>query len=118
MRHALTAIWPSLPDNKIMADFKAGNIGILISTNVAARGIDVSDVNAVINYEIPQDNDQYLHRIGRTGRAKKAGISYLFYGPDEKDRLDNLLKFTRARITALTFDANRKLVKVEAENEA
>jgi len=108
---------PQSARNKIMADFKAGNIGILISTNVAARGIDVSDVNAVINYEIPQDNDQYLHRIGRTGRAKKAGISYLFYGPDEKDRLDHLIKFTRARITRLAFDAHRKLVLAEEDEE-
>ena len=55
-----------------------------MATDVAARGIDVSDVDAVINYDVPGDNEHYTHRIGRTGRAKKEGVSYLFYVPEEK----------------------------------
>ena len=99
--------------NRIMNDFKAGNTGILISTNVAARGIDVSDVAAVINCDMPQDNDQYLHRIGRTGRAKKIGVSYLFYDGDQEaeERLENLIKMTNFEITPLHFDENRLLTE-------
>ena len=68
---------------------------MLVATDVAARGIDVSDVDAVINYDVPSDNEHYTHRIGRTGRAKKEGVSYLFYMPDEKKRVDELLRMTR-----------------------
>lgn len=103
--------------NQIMNGFRSGEVGILISTNVAARGIDVEDVSAVINYDMPQDNDQYLHRIGRTGRAKKVGVSYLFYDSDAVDRLENLIKLTGSRITPLEFDENRRLVEVAALQE-
>jgi len=102
---------------KIMSGFKAGNLRVLISTNVAARGIDVTDVSAVINYEIPQDNNDYLHRIGRTGRAQKAGVSYLFYDSDATDRLENLIKLTNSSITHLCFDEQRKLVEVPNEGK-
>jgi ATP-dependent RNA helicase DeaD len=106
---------PQTDRNKIMADFKAGNTGVLISTNLAARGIDVSDVSAVINADMPQDNDHYLHRIGRTGRAKKVGVSYLFYDSDAEERLENLIRLTGSVITPLAFDENRRLVEVPQE---
>ena len=77
----------------------------------------MEDVSAVINYDMPQDNDQYLHRIGRTGRAKKVGVSYLFYDSDAVDRLENLIKLTGSRITPLEFDENRRLVEVAAPQE-
>ena len=101
--------------NRIMSGFRSGEIGTLISTNVAARGIDVEDVSAVINYDMPQDNDQYLHRIGRTGRAKKVGVSYLFYDADATERLENLIKFTGSVITPLVFDENRRLVELPGD---
>ena len=97
---------------RIMGDFKAGKLRVLISTNVAARGIDVSDVSAVINYEMPQDNNDYLHRIGRTGRARKMGVSYLFYDSDALDKLESLIKLTNAVMTHLHFDESRKLVEL------
>ena len=103
--------------NQIMSGFRSGEIGILISTNVAARGIDVDDVSAVINYDMPQDNDQYLHRIGRTGRAKKVGVSYLFYDSDATERLEHLMKYTGSHITPLVFDENRKLVEAPKEGD-
>ena len=53
--------------NRIMTRFKAGEISVLVATDVAARGIDVSDVDAVINYDVPEENEHYTHRIGRTG---------------------------------------------------
>ena len=68
--------------NQIMQNFRDGKLAILVATDVAARGIDVSDVDAVINYDVPGDNEHYTHRIGRTGRAKKEGVSYLFYVPE------------------------------------
>ncbi|MEL7623834.1 MAG: DEAD/DEAH box helicase [Clostridiales bacterium] len=106
---------PQSERNKIMADFKAGKTGVLVSTNVAARGIDVSDVSAVINSDMPQDNDQYLHRIGRTGRAKKVGVSYLFYDSDAEERLENLIRLTGSTITSLAFDENRRLIELPQE---
>lgn len=106
---------PQSERNKIMADFKAGKTGVLVSTNVAARGIDVSDVSAVINSDMPQDNDQYLHRIGRTGRAKKVGVSYLFYDSDAEERLENLIRLTGSTITPLAFDENRRLIELPQE---
>ena len=81
--------------NRIMQRFKAGEINVLVATDVAARGIDVSDVDAVINYDVPEENEHYTHRIGRTGRAKKEGVSYLFYVPEEKKRVQELLRLTR-----------------------
>ena len=61
-----------------LADFKEGRIRVLVATDVAARGIDVTDVTHVINYQVPQSFDSYIHRIGRTGRAGKAGQAYTF----------------------------------------
>ena len=67
--------------------FRAGrNLTVLVATDVAARGIDVSDVDAVINYDVPEENEHYTHRIGRTGRARKQGASYLFYTKEEQKR--------------------------------
>ena len=62
----------------VMASFKKGKVDILIATDVAARGIDVDDIDAVFNYDLPQDSEYYIHRIGRTGRAGKSGTSYTF----------------------------------------
>ncbi|GAA6514108.1 DEAD/DEAH box helicase [Phocea massiliensis] len=84
--------------NKIMAQFREQKDCVLIATDVAARGIDVEDVDAVVNYDVPQSNEYYLHRIGRTGRAKKSGTAYIFYMEDEKKRLDNIIHFTRSDI--------------------
>ena len=65
--------------NKIMARFKAGELAVLVATDVAARGIDVTDVDAVFNYDVPPSNEYYTHRIGRTGRAKNEGKACLLY---------------------------------------
>lgn len=90
--------------NKIMEQYKAGEIDILVATDVAARGIDVSDIQVVFNYDIPQENDAYLHRIGRTGRAKREGISFVLHSKDEQKRLDNIIHYTRSHIIALEMD--------------
>ena len=90
--------------NKIMEQYKAGQIDILVATDVAARGIDVSGIQVVFNYDIPQENDAYLHRIGRTGRAKKEGISFVLHSKDEASRLQNIIHYTRSNIIPLEMD--------------
>ena len=105
--------------NRIMQRFKAGEINVLVATDVAARGIDVSDVDAVINYDVPEENEHYPHRIGRTGRAKREGASYLFYTKDEQKRVDTLLRLTRNTddCRSVHFDFNHeKLVVEEKQN--
>ena len=101
--------------NRIMTRFKAGEIDVLVATDVAARGIDVSDVDAVINYDVPEENEHYTHRIGRTGRARKQGASYLFYTRDEQKRVDQLLRLTRNTddCKAVKFDFNHEKLVVE-----
>lgn len=61
---------------QVLSAFKSGSINVLIATDVAARGIDVEGVDCVFNYDLPQDNEYYIHRIGRTGRAGKSGAAY------------------------------------------
>ena len=105
--------------NRIMQRFKAGEINVLVATDVAARGIDGSDVDAVINYDVPEENEHYTHRIGRTGRAKREGASYLFYTKDEQKRVDTLLRLTRNTddCRSVHFDFNHeKLVVEEKQN--
>lgn len=99
--------------NQIMADFRSGKISILVATDVAARGIDVTDVDAVINYELPLENEYYTHRIGRTGRAKKEGVSYVFYAPDELARLRNILKYTRSHALLMEFNEAGELMQAQ-----
>ena len=101
--------------NRIMQRFKAGEIAVLVATDVAARGIDVSDVDAVINYDVPEENEHYTHRIGRTGRARREGASYLFYTKEETKRVDTLLRLTRNTddCRSVHFDFNHENLVVE-----
>ena len=102
--------------NKIMAAFREGKIAVLVATDVAARGIDVEDVDAVINYEVPSSNEYYTHRIGRTGRAKKEGVSYLLYDASEKKRVDELLRLTRSTATPVHWDeSHTSLIEEEVD---
>lgn len=79
--------------NVVMNDFRRGKFPILIATDVAARGIDVDDVEAVINFDLPAENEYYLHRIGRTGRAHKHGVSFSLVTFQESVRMDEILKY-------------------------
>ncbi len=99
--------------NQVMARFKAGELPVLIATDVAARGIDVTDVEAVFNFDVPQDNESYTHRIGRTGRAQKEGAAYIFYGPDEVQRLKNIIRYTRNDIRPIQVDEAGKITLQE-----
>ena len=85
--------------NAVMRDFKSGRIRLLIATDVAARGIDVEDVDAVFNYDVPQELEYYVHRIGRTGRAGREGASYtLVAGRVQLSHLREIERYIHAQI--------------------
>lgn len=86
---------------KIMKRFKEGKLDILVATDVAARGLDISGVTHVYNYDIPSDPDSYVHRIGRTGRAGHHGVSLTFVTPNEMDYLHEIEKLTHVRMLPL-----------------
>ena len=90
--------------NETMNGFRKGKFPILIATDVAARGIDVDDVEAVINFDLPQENEYYLHRIGRTGRAHKYGVSFSLVTFQESVRMDEILKYMIAKPLPLHFE--------------
>ncbi|KRM88561.1 DEAD/DEAH box helicase [Liquorilactobacillus vini] len=85
----------------ILKQFKAGKLDILVATDVAARGLDISGVTHVYNYDIPQDPESYVHRIGRTGRAGHHGVSVTFVTPNEMDYLRVIEKLTKKRMMPL-----------------
>jgi ATP-dependent RNA helicase DeaD len=85
--------------NSVMNLFKQGNLEILIATDVAARGIDVNDIDYVINYDIPQNVEYYVHRIGRTGRAGKSGMAItICSGRSQVEMLTRIGRFVKSRI--------------------
>ena len=95
---------PQAKRNVVMNDFKRGKFPILVSTDVAARGIDVDDVEAVINFDLPNENEYYLHRIGRTGRAHRHGVSFSLVTFRESVRMDEILKYMLTKPTPLHFE--------------
>ncbi|MFR8079736.1 MAG: DEAD/DEAH box helicase [Christensenellales bacterium] len=97
--------------NKVMKDFREGKFPVLVATDVAARGIDVDDIDAVINFDMPADNASYLHRIGRTGRAGKEGIAYSLVSITETDRLESIMRWTKHEIIALRMDEQGNLTQ-------
>lgn len=90
--------------NEVMQAYRKGKFQILLATDVAARGIDVDDVEAVINYDLPNENEYYLHRIGRTGRAKKHGVAFTLLTYTESVRFDAILKYIMAKPVPLHFN--------------
>ncbi len=84
--------------DSVMRQFKEGTIEILVATDVAARGLDISGVTHVYNFDIPQDPESYVHRIGRTGRAGKTGLAVTFVTPREMNQLRNIENLTKRRI--------------------
>lgn len=100
---------PQKKRDQVMAGFRRGKFPILVCTDVAARGIDVDDVEAVINYDLPNENEYYLHRIGRTGRARKHGVAFTLLTFTESVRLDEILKYMGSQPTYLKFDDMRVL---------
>jgi len=99
---------------QVMQQFRDGKLRIFVATDVASRGIDVDDVDAVFNYEVPDENEYYVHRIGRTGRAKRHGVAYTLLSDfPSRMRLDAIAKETRQQITSATVSQDGT---VTAEN--
>ena len=95
---------PQAQRERTMKSFRKGKLPVLIATDVASRGIDVDDVDCVINYDVPQENDYYVHRIGRTGRAKKKGVSFTVIGSfPEQAKLDEIAKYCHFTVQPVTI---------------
>ena len=94
---------------RILSKFRKGNLHILVATDVASRGLDIDNVDVIFNYDLPLENENYIHRIGRTGRAGKHGIAVTFLSPSGEDRLDEIAHMTGAELEEIknidTFDA-------------
>jgi ATP-dependent RNA helicase DeaD len=84
--------------DRVMNKFRKGLIEILVATDVAARGIDVNNIEAVFNYDIPNDEEYYVHRIGRTGRAGKTGVSYSFVFGRDIYKIKDIQRYTKSEI--------------------
>ena len=99
---------------KTMQRYRDGKLQVLIATDVASRGIDVDDVDCVINFDIPEENEYYVHRIGRTGRAKRKGIAWSIIGSfPEKAKLDEIAKFSNYTIKPMLLGADGGLTEEE-----
>ena len=104
---------------KTMRTFKDGKLAVLIATDVASRGIDVDDVDMVINYDVPEENEYYIHRIGRTGRAKKKGIAISVIGTfPEQAKLDEIAKYSHYQVQKVKFLDDGTLVAEEPKKPA
>lgn len=109
---------------RVLRDFKTGGLDVLVATDVAARGLDISGVTHVYNYDIPQDPESYVHRIGRTGRAGKSGQSITFVSPNEMGYLKIIEDLTKKRMTGMkpataeeAFQAKKRVALTKIERD-
>jgi ATP-dependent RNA helicase DeaD len=101
---------------KVMQRFRDGKLNVLVATDVASRGIDVDDVDCVLNYDIPEENEYYIHRIGRTGRARKKGVAFSLLGSLlEKAKLDEIAKYSNFQIKPVKLTSDGKLIEEEVK---
>ena len=104
---------------KTMLRYRQGKLAVLVATDVASRGIDVDDVDCVINYDVPEENEYYVHRIGRTGRAKRKGIAWSILGNfPEKAKLDEIAKYSNYRILPMVLGDDGSLTEEVAKAPA
>ena len=104
---------------KTMQRYRDGKLAVLIATDVASRGIDVDDVDCVINYDIPEENEYYVHRIGRTGRAKRKGVAWSIIGYfPEKAKLDEICKFCNFSVAPMVMADDGTLSPEEVKTSA
>ena len=97
---------------KTMQRYRDGKLAVLIATDVASRGIDVDDVDCVINFDVPEENEYYVHRIGRTGRAKRKGVAWSIVGNfPEKAKLDEIAKFSNYQIRPMVLSEDGTLTE-------
>ena len=101
---------------KTMQRYRDGKLAVLIATDVASRGIDVDDVDCVINFDVPEENEYYVHRIGRTGRAKRKGVAWSIIGNfPEKAKLDEIAKFSNYIIKPMVLGDDGSLTEEEVK---
>lgn len=98
----------------VMNDFRSGKLSILVATDVAARGIDVDDIDAVFNFDIPLDEEYYVHRIGRTGRANRSGVSFTLCTQREFYRLKAIMRYTKSTIEPMAAPAPGDVERIKA----
>ncbi len=104
---------------KAMQKYRDGKLPVLIATDVASRGIDVDDVDCVINFDIPEENEYYVHRIGRTGRAKRKGVAWSIIGNfPEKAKLDEIAKYSNYTIKPMVLSEEGSLKAEEVKAPA
>ena len=98
---------------KTLQRFRDGKLQVLVATDVAARGLDIDDVDVVFNYDVPDENEYYVHRIGRTGRARRHGVAYTFLsGITEELRMDQIIKGTRNTIAKVRLEEDGTVTPV------
>ena len=97
---------------RALDDFKSGKIRVLVATDIAARGIDVENISHVINYDLPNEPENYIHRIGRTARAGAEGTAYSFCSAEERDYLNQIERITKTK----TPHAEHKYYSIKAKN--
>ena len=83
---------------EVMYEFKAGRVNILVATDIVARGIDIDDIRLVINYDVPHDSEDYVHRIGRTARANNDGVALTFINEKEQSNFKQIENFLEREI--------------------
>ncbi|MBQ7889623.1 MAG: DEAD/DEAH box helicase [Erysipelotrichaceae bacterium] len=98
---------------KVMDNFKAKKLNFLIATDVAARGIDVSNMDVVFNYDLPQEAEYYVHRIGRTGRAGNTGLAVTFITPRQRNKLHDIEVLTRSKLTKMELPSEREMKQLQ-----
>ena len=97
---------------KAMQKYRDGKLQVLIATDVASRGIDVDDVDCVVNFDVPEENEYYVHRIGRTGRAKRKGVAWAIIGNfTEKAKLDEIAKYSNYTVKPMVLGADGSLTE-------
>lgn len=101
--------------DRVMRNFRTGKTEILVATDVAARGIDVDDVEAVFNYDLPQDDEYYVHRIGRTGRAGRTGRSFTFVKGKEVYKLKDIMRYCKTKILAQPIPSSKDVAQIKGE---
>ena len=101
--------------NYSMAQFKSGKANIIIATDVAARGLDINDVEAVFNYDIPMEEEYYVHRIGRTGRAGNSGKAFTFVVGREQNKLRKIEDYCKVRIPSGDIPSTESIVSAKTE---
>lgn len=115
LTEALHGDMKQMQRDRVMARFREGTINVLVASDVAARGLDVENVDVVFNYDLPTDEEYYVHRIGRTGRASKDGLSVSLITPKEKWRLRSIISYAKTKIDEIKIPSLDKIIKLRTK---